>query len=134
MSSPYEAHNDQGFNISHHFTSHNSAGMPMGFSERLSDVKETSPINTPCIDSPFEDMAGKSEAAPEKLDGSYAKLITKALMSVEDHTMELCQLYDWFRKHTAKATGDDGRGMENSIRHNLSLNKVFINSLTNFHI
>jgi hypothetical protein len=56
-------------------------------------------------------------------DEPYAKLIYRALMSAPDHAMVLQEIYEWFRKHTAKG-GSDTKGWMNSIRHNLSMNAV----------
>ncbi|KAI9899260.1 hypothetical protein N3K66_005721 [Trichothecium roseum] len=57
-------------------------------------------------------------------DEPYAKLIYRALMSREDKTMTLQEIYQWFRDNTAKTVGR-GKGWQNSIRHNLSMNKGF---------
>ncbi|TVY40992.1 Fork-head transcriptional regulator [Lachnellula subtilissima] len=57
-------------------------------------------------------------------DEPYAKLIHRALMSAPDHSMVLQEIYEWFRKHTAKGASDT-KGWMNSIRHNLSMNAAF---------
>lgn len=56
-------------------------------------------------------------------DLPYAQLIYRALMSVPDHTMSLKQIYEWIQKNTSKSS-TPGRGWQNSIRHNLSMNAV----------
>lgn len=53
----------------------------------------------------------------------YAQLIYKALMSRHDHCMTLQEIYQWFRENTEKPKGG-GKGWQNSIRHNLSMNRV----------
>jgi hypothetical protein len=53
----------------------------------------------------------------------YAQLIYRALMSREDRCMSLQEIYQWFREHTNKTDGR-GKGWQNSIRHNLSMNQV----------
>lgn len=61
-------------------------------------------------------------------DGSsppYAKLIWKAFMSSPTRSMHLQQIYEWFRQNTDKTNGES-KGWMNSIRHNLSMNKVNI--------
>ncbi|KAI0388522.1 hypothetical protein F5Y17DRAFT_463621 [Xylariaceae sp. FL0594] len=68
---------------------------------------------------------------PEEEDGDraaenlpYAQLIWKAFMSRPDHTMTLQEIYQWFRNNTDKTQGE-GKGWQNSIRHNLSMNAAF---------
>lgn len=53
----------------------------------------------------------------------YAQLICKALKSKPDYTMTLQEIYEWFRENTDKDQGG-GKGWQNSIRHNLSMNAV----------
>ncbi|KAI0186096.1 hypothetical protein EV127DRAFT_501584 [Xylaria flabelliformis] len=55
----------------------------------------------------------------------YAKLIQKALLSVESHTMPLQEIYQWFRDNTSKGNSAS-KGWQNSIRHNLSMNAAFL--------
>ncbi|TRX94239.1 hypothetical protein FHL15_005007 [Xylaria flabelliformis] len=58
-------------------------------------------------------------------DEPYAKLIQKALLSVESHTMPLQEIYQWFRDNTSKGNSAS-KGWQNSIRHNLSMNAAFL--------
>ncbi|KAI0468448.1 hypothetical protein F4859DRAFT_524391 [Xylaria cf. heliscus] len=67
-------------------------------------------------------MPGTNRAKPEE---PYAKLIQRALMSANEHKMALQQIYQWFRDNTDK-TNNDGKGWQNSIRHNLSMNAAFV--------
>jgi hypothetical protein len=53
----------------------------------------------------------------------YARLILKAFMSRPDRRMTLQEIYQWFKENTDKANGP-GKGWQNSIRHNLSMNGV----------
>lgn len=57
-------------------------------------------------------------------DKPYARLIYDALMQAPDHRMMLRDIYEWFRKNTTKAQDNATNGWQNSIRHNLSMNKV----------
>ncbi|KAL8909920.1 MAG: hypothetical protein Q9171_004776 [Xanthocarpia ochracea] len=54
----------------------------------------------------------------------YAQLIFRALKSAPGYRMVLKDIYQWFEKHTNKATGGS-KGWQNSIRHNLSMNGGF---------
>lgn len=51
----------------------------------------------------------------------YSKLLYLAFMSSDTRRMQLKDIYKWFESHTNK-TGSNG--WQNSIRHNLSMNKV----------
>jgi Forkhead domain len=55
----------------------------------------------------------------------YAQLIRNALMSVPSHSMVLAEIYEYFRQHYPKYNNKaSGKGWQNSIRHNLSMNAV----------
>lgn len=60
-------------------------------------------------------------------DKPYARLIYEALMQAPGHRMMLREIYDWFRHNTSKAQDNGTNGWQNSIRHNLSMNKVCSN-------
>lgn len=56
---------------------------------------------------------------------SYAALITEAILSADDFRMTLAEIYDWIKTHypyyrTAPVA------WQNSVRHNLSLNRLFM--------
>ncbi|KAI1433922.1 hypothetical protein GGR50DRAFT_704954 [Xylaria sp. CBS 124048] len=55
----------------------------------------------------------------------YARLIYRAFMSRETHSMTLQEIYQWFRENTDKAKSES-KGWQNSIRHNLSMNGAFV--------
>lgn len=78
-----------------------------------------------CEDMTYDEKDSPStmDPADEKEGLPYAKLIWKAFMSTPTKSMHLQQIYEWFRQNTNKTSGD-GRGWMNSIRHNLSMNKV----------
>jgi hypothetical protein len=57
-------------------------------------------------------------------DKPYARLIYEALMQAPGHRMMLRDIYEWFRLNTIKAQDNGTNGWQNSIRHNLSMNKV----------
>lgn len=70
------------------------------------------------------DMSRSTTPDPIDVDQPYAQLIYKALMQAPNNTMILRDIYDWFRRNTAKAADKDTKGWQNSIRHNLSMNGV----------
>ncbi|KKF96480.1 Forkhead box protein K2 [Ceratocystis platani] len=69
--------------------------------------------------------AAKTQDGPEKVEEPYAQLIYRAFMSVADHALTLQEIYQWFRENTDKPRSG-GKGWQNSIRHNLSMNGAFV--------
>lgn len=55
---------------------------------------------------------------------SYATMITQAILSNPDGVLSLSEIYDWISNHYAFYRFSK-TGWQNSIRHNLSLNKAF---------
>lgn len=75
----------------------------------------------------------KGAVGNAKAEEPYAKLLYRALMSAPGHAMTLQEIYQWFRENTDKdikkdrterRPGKNAEGWQNSIRHNLSMNKV----------
>ena len=60
----------------------------------------------------------------QKPSGSYASLITKALKECETGKMTLAGIYDWIKSNYPYYRSAEA-AWQNSIRHNLSLNKCF---------
>jgi len=75
--------------------------------------------------SPFDD---DMDTGGDDRDGDksepYAKSLFRCLRQAPNHTMILRDIYDWFRGNTDKGTDPHERGWQNSIRHNLSMNKA----------
>lgn len=66
---------------------------------------------------------GSTKAKPSQV--SYAGLIGQAIKTSSDQRLSLAEVYQWISTvHPFFERGD--RGWQNSIRHNLSLNKSFI--------
>ncbi|KAI9721343.1 MAG: hypothetical protein M1828_005203 [Chrysothrix sp. TS-e1954] len=57
---------------------------------------------------------------------SYANMIGMAILRAPNRRLTLSQIYEWIRDHFAYYRGVSEVGWGNSIRHNLSLNKAFI--------
>lgn len=66
----------------------------------------------------------KEEAKDIKPPYSYATMITQAILSNSEGVMSLSEIYDWIASHYAYYKYSK-TGWQNSIRHNLSLNKAF---------
>lgn len=99
-------------------TIHHHGGDDMGSAGMAHDGYMTHPFGMPATPESFS-------TAPRS-DEPYAKLIYRALMSKPDRRMTLQEIYQWFRDNTTKADGDKDKkgGWQNSIRHNLSMNRV----------
>lgn len=65
------------------------------------------------------------EDTARAIDLPYAQLIYQCFMELEDprQGLTLQAIYDYFRTHTDKCN-NGGKGWQNSIRHNLSMNEV----------
>lgn len=87
------------------------------------DVALHTPWSSPEFSScrPVPTVEDEEDMIDEK---PYARLIYDALMQAPDHRMMLRDIYEWFRKNTTKAQDNATNGWQNSIRHNLSMNKV----------
>lgn len=66
----------------------------------------------------------KEDSKDIKPPYSYATMITQAILSNSDGVMSLSEIYDWIASHYAYYKYSK-TGWQNSIRHNLSLNKAF---------
>lgn len=66
----------------------------------------------------------KEDAKDIKPPYSYATMITQAILSNPDGVMSLSEIYNWISSHYAYYKYSKA-GWQNSIRHNLSLNKAF---------
>lgn len=67
--------------------------------------------------------APESPSIVRPREDPYSQLIYRAFMSQPTHSMTLQQLYQWFRENTERAKTAT-KGWQNSIRYNLSVNKV----------
>lgn len=108
-----------------------------GISQRLMDsIHSTSMMERGSLDpvasresSELSGKASSKESTEPKKGEPYAKLIEKALKSKPSHSMQLQEIYQWFIDNTDKPraaahSSTSGKGWQNSIRHNLSMNQV----------
>ena len=74
---------------------------------------------TPCTTGGTD---GDDEAA--RTDLCYAKELERCFRTRPDYTMSLKDIYAWVKENTSKAKDPTSKGWQNSVRHNLSMNKV----------
>ncbi|CAF0919870.1 unnamed protein product, partial [Didymodactylos carnosus] len=108
ISNTYNDHNDN-FNLGRMFSS----------DTRTSD---TPTIHRKSSNDYSADLDKNSSAKPPF---SYAQLIVQAIASAEDRQMTLSQIYTYISMKYPYYESNN-RGWQNSIRHNLSLNRYFI--------
>ncbi|TQV96341.1 hypothetical protein V2A60_003243 [Cordyceps javanica] len=78
-------------------------------------------IPTPPSDYPCTSDASKGKNDINSLP--YSQLLYRAFMSSNTRKLSLRQIYQWFEDNTNKAVNN--KGWQNSIRHNLSMNRAF---------
>jgi hypothetical protein len=106
----------------HHYGSHIEFGGNSGYNSPYSDMTRASTPNDEL--SRFSHVPNGGDGIAVDKEQPYAQLIYQALLQADGHTMILRDIYDWFIKHTDKATASETKGWQNSIRHNLSMNGV----------
>lgn len=99
---------------------------PRGLSPRSSTAASRPPVTH--AGDPFETTMSPASVDDEhegKADPPYAQLIYEFFMNHGDprRGVPLRAIYDYFREHTTKCS-NGGKGWQNSIRHNLSMNEV----------
>lgn len=106
-------------------------GAPIGSAGALEEDTKAYPRGVTMVTRPqvpanqFMDCDLSSEEAKDiKPPFSYATMISQAILSTPDHMMSLAGIYAWIASHYAFYRRSKP-GWQNSIRHNLSLNKAF---------
>lgn len=83
-----------------------------------------SQLSASSLQSNLDQDLSREDAKDIKPPYSYATMITQAILSNDDGVMSLSEIYDWIAAHYAYYKYSK-TGWQNSIRHNLSLNKAF---------
>lgn len=79
---------------------------------------------TPAVGQYLDQDLSTEEAKDIKPPFSYATMISQAILSTDEHMMSLADIYEWIStKYSFYRYSKSG--WQNSIRHNLSLNKAF---------
>ncbi|VEU20357.1 DEKNAAC101147 [Brettanomyces naardenensis] len=99
-----------------------STSEPIRAFQMYSKANPTLSVNS--RDSASDQDYSKDEAKDMKPPYSYATMITQAILSNPQGVLSLSEIYDWISSHFAYYRYSK-QGWQNSIRHNLSLNKAF---------
>lgn len=93
-------------------------------SEHLKNTSQNNPANAATNQANTQNDLAKDDAKDIKPPYSYATMITQAILSNQEGVLSLSQIYEWISKQYAFYRFSKS-GWQNSIRHNLSLNKAF---------
>ncbi|KAJ5921408.1 Winged helix-turn-helix transcription repressor DNA-binding [Penicillium verhagenii] len=109
----------------HHSTSHRSISH---HSSSQSPTSVLSNSNSNLINTMVENLSPTNSSGDSEedhpTDPPYSQLIYQALKETTGYRLQLQDIYAWFEKNTNKGK-DQGKGWQNSIRHNLSMNAGF---------
>lgn len=89
-----------------------------------SAINTTAAVLATLLQNNLDQDLSKEELKDIKPPYLYATMITQAILSNEDGVLSLLEIYDWILSHYAYYKYSK-TGWQNSIRHNLSLNKAF---------
>ncbi|CAH2352746.1 fork head protein homolog 2 [[Candida] railenensis] len=109
------------------FNNNNNYHMPTIKSFQMFDKNQLSQspsTSATSLQNNLDQDLSKEEAKDIKPPYSYATMITQAILSNDDGVMSLNEIYNWIGNHYAYYKYSK-TGWQNSIRHNLSLNKAF---------
>jgi hypothetical protein len=87
-------------------------------------IQSPSSVSATSLQNNLDQDLSKEDAKDIKPPYSYATMITQAILSNDDGVMSLSEIYNWIASHYAYYKYSK-TGWQNSIRHNLSLNKAF---------
>ncbi|KAI1742147.1 fork head domain-containing protein [Xylaria scruposa] len=100
-------------------------GTPPSAKARVPASQAKTPAQNPVISQDDIDLT-KDENKHIKPHYSYAQLITQAIISATGEKLNLSGIYSYIVENYAYYRHQPMAGWQNSIRHNLSLNKAFI--------
>jgi len=90
------------------------------------DKENMNDINQDDLDSAFPSLTRRYQQRKLKTTKvSYKKLIISAILSSPNNMLKLTEIYDWILERYP-LFNENKTGFQNSIRHNLSLNRVFV--------
>lgn len=92
--------------------------------DRAQITQSPSSASASSLQNNLDQDLSKEESKDIKPPYSYATMITQAILSNPEGVMSLSEIYNWISSHYAYYKYSK-TGWQNSIRHNLSLNKAF---------
>ncbi|KAM0687495.1 Forkhead box protein J1 [Conglomerata obtusa] len=119
----------QSFDYPHYYQVPNTKKQyPFNFKKKYSTMIKEKQFYDPMVfitdDRELEKKYRKKESFTAKPPFSYSQLITKALEDSNNNVMTLSEIYKWITDNYEYYRKSDST-WQNSIRHNLSLNKMF---------
>ncbi|KAI2630468.1 fork head domain-containing protein [Xylaria nigripes] len=105
-------------------TDHKRPGTPLPTKSRVPASQAKTPAYNPADNQDDIDLS-KDENKHIKPHYSYAQLITQAIISGQGEKLNLAGIYSYITDNYAYYRHQPVAGWQNSIRHNLSLNKAF---------
>ncbi|KAK3302241.1 fork head domain-containing protein [Chaetomium strumarium] len=100
-------------------------GTPPSARGRVASASKTQLETTPLLMSHSDVDLSLDENRHIKPQFSYAQMITQAIMNTPEQKLNLAGIYHYIQSRYAYYRHQPPNGWQNSIRHNLSLNKAF---------
>lgn len=122
-------HQSHGPMLQQGHNNHQSMGLFSGIAsfqmfDKTNLAHSPSAVSAVSLQNNLDQDLSKEDAKDIKPPYSYATMITQAILSNPDGVMSLSEIYNWIASHYAYYKYSK-TGWQNSIRHNLSLNKAF---------